>query len=91
MPIPVFLPSALAAQAGGNRRIEASGATVGAVLDQVVTQYPAVGPRLRDAQGAPYPFVTVFLNDEDIRLAHGFETTVRDGDEIVVVPAVAGG
>lgn len=91
MPVPVFLPSALATQADGHRRIDASGDTVGAVLDAVVARYPAIGPRLRDAHGAPYPFVTVFLNDEDIRLADGFGTTVRDGDEIVVVPAVAGG
>jgi sulfur-carrier protein len=91
MPVPVVLPSALAAHTGGLRYHEAQGATVGTVLDDLVARFPAVGPRLRDADGAPYPFVTVYLNDEDIRLADGFATTVREGDEIVIVPAVAGG
>lgn len=91
MPIPVLLPSALATQTGGRRRLDATGATVGAVLDDVVSRFPAVGPRLRDDRGELYPFVTVYLNDEDIRLANGFATVVRDGDEVVIVPAVAGG
>ena len=91
MPIPVLLPSALAAQAGGKRRLDASGATVGAVLDDVASRFPAVGPRLRDGRGELYPFVTVYLNDEDIRLVDGFATAVKDGDEVVIVPAVAGG
>lgn len=91
MPIPVRLPSALAAQTAGLRRIDAEGSTVGAVLDHVVTQFPSVGPRLRSPSGELYPFVTVYLNDQDIRLASGFSTAVREGDEVVIVPAVAGG
>jgi molybdopterin converting factor small subunit len=91
MPTNIYLPSALAAQAGGIRRHTGDGTTVGAVLDDLVARFPAVGPRLRDERGAPYPFVTVYLNDEDIRLADGFSTVVREGDEVVIVPAVAGG
>jgi molybdopterin converting factor small subunit len=91
MPIPVRLPSALATQTGGVRRVDVEGGTVGAVLDHVVARFPSIGPRLRDAAGELYPFVTVFLNDQDIRFASGFDTVVRDGDEIVIVPAVAGG
>ncbi len=91
MPVPVLLPSALAAQVGGQRRLDANGATVGAILDDVVSRFPDVGPRLRDDRGGVYPFVTVYLNDEDIRLVDGFATAVKDGDEIVIVPAVAGG
>lgn len=91
MPVPIFLPSALAAQAGGHRRLDAAGTTVGALLDDVVQRYPALGPRLRDADGTLYPFVTIYRNDEDIRLANGFATAVSDGDEVVIVPAVAGG
>jgi MoaD family protein len=91
MPIPIRLPSALAAQTGGLRRLDAEGDTVGDVLDHLVRRFPAVGPRLRDDAGALYPFVTVYLNDQDIRFADGFATAVRAGDEIVIVPAVAGG
>ena len=91
MPVPIHLPPALAAQTGGHRQHLGAGQTVGAVLDDLVARFPAVGPRLRDERGEPYPFVTVYLNDEDIRLAKGFATTVREGAEIVIVPAVAGG
>lgn len=91
MSIPVRLPSALATQTGGVRRLDAEGATVGAVLDHLVARFPSVGPRLRDGAGELYPFVTVYLNDQDIRFADGFATAVRDGDEVVIVPAVAGG
>ena len=48
-------------------------------------------PRLRDADGGPYPFVTYYLNDEDIRFRGGFAAPVREGDEITVVAAIAGG
>lgn len=91
MPVQIRIPSALATQTNGQRKLVADGATVGEVLDHLVTQYPAVGPRLRDEQGALYPFVTVYLNDEDIRFAGGFAAPVADEDEVVIVPAVAGG
>jgi molybdopterin converting factor small subunit len=91
MPTAIHLPSALAAQAGGNRRALADGRTVGEVLDALVSQFPALGPRLRDERGELYPFVTVYLNDQDIRLASGFASAVVAGDELLIVPAVAGG
>ena len=91
MAITVLLPSALAAQAEGRRTLDAGGTTVGEALNDVVSRFPALGPRLRDEKGEPYPFVTLYLNDEDVRFLGGFEATVRDGDELSVVPAVAGG
>ena len=81
----------VAAHVGGTRAIEIDGATVGGALDQLVTRYPQLAPRLRDAHGAPYPFVTFYLNDEDVRLVGGSDTTVADGDDVTIVPAVAGG
>ena len=54
-------------------------------------RFPRLAPRLRDDSGGPYPFVTFYLNDEDIRFRNGFETPVREGDEITVVAAIAGG
>jgi molybdopterin converting factor small subunit len=56
-----------------------------------VSRFPALAPRLRDENGAPYPFVTIYLNDEDIRFLGGFTAPVQPGDELSVVPAVAGG
>ena len=91
MPAILRLPTVLAKAAGGQQVHEARGATVGAVVDEVVSRHPALGPRLRDASGEPYGFVVFYLDDEDIRFAKGFATPVADGAEIVVVPAIAGG
>jgi molybdopterin synthase sulfur carrier subunit len=91
MPITVLLPSVLAQQAEGNRTLDASGATVGEAITDVVARFPALGPRLRDDKGGLYPFVTLYLNDEDVRFLGGFDAAIREGDELSVVPAVAGG
>jgi molybdopterin synthase sulfur carrier subunit len=91
MPITINLPSVLAAQIGGTRVFETTGPTVGGALDHLVSSFPQLAPRLRDPSGAPYAFVTFYLNDEDVRLVGGFDAVVRDGDEVTIVPAVAGG
>lgn len=90
MPVTLFLPAVLARLADGNA-IASHGATVGDVVGDVAARYPGLASRLRDAEGQPYPFVTFYLNDEDIRFHGGFSAAVRDGDEVTVVPAIAGG
>ncbi len=90
MPV-LSLPSVLTPLTGGHHTIEANGTTVGSALDDVVRRFPALSPRLRDERGEPYPFVTIYLNDEDIRFIGGCDATVQAGDELSVVPAVAGG
>lgn len=90
MPV-LSLPSVLTPLTGGQHTIPATGATVGQALDDVISRFPALSPRLRDEHGAPYPFVTIYLNDEDIRFIGGFDAQVQSGDELSVVPAVAGG
>ena len=65
--------------------------TLGDVVADIAGRYPRLAPRLRDEHGGPYPFVTFYLNDEDIRFRSGFSTPVREGDEITVVAAIAGG
>ena len=57
----------------------------------VTRRFPSLATRLVDDAGLPYPFVTFYLNDEDIRFTGGFSAPVRDGDEITIVSAVAGG
>ncbi|MBM4193656.1 MAG: MoaD/ThiS family protein [Gemmatimonadetes bacterium] len=86
----VFLPAILAKLADA-KQLQAPGETVGAVVNDVATRFPDLGERLRDSKGEPYPFVTFYLNDEDIRFHGGFAATVRDGDELTVVPSIAGG
>jgi len=91
MAITLNLPSVLAAHAGGARTLEASGRTVGEAVADVATRFPTLGSRLRDKDGNPYPFVVFYLNDEDVRFRGGFAAPLADGDEVTVIPAIAGG
>jgi molybdopterin converting factor small subunit len=91
MPVTFSLPTVLARLADGQATLEASGTTLGDVVAQIADRYPRLAPRLRDAAGGPYPFVTYYLNNEDIRFRSGFSTPVAAGDEITVVAAIAGG
>jgi len=90
MSITLYLPTVLAKLADAPV-VEARGTTVGEAVAEVATRFPNLAPRLRDAHGRPYPFVTFYLNDEDIRFQGGFDAPVSDGDELTVVPAIAGG
>ena len=90
MPATLFLPAILAKLAD-SKTFQVEGATVGDLVADVATRFPALAPRLRDANGEPYPFVTFYLNDEDIRFRGGFSAAVKDGDELTIVPAIAGG
>ncbi len=86
----LFLPAVLAKLAD-NKELAVTGSTVGEVVAGVAERFPALAPRLRDSEGKPYQYVTIYLNDEDIRFQGGFDAPVRDGDELTVVPAIAGG
>jgi molybdopterin converting factor small subunit len=88
--VTLYLPTVLAKLSGGGT-LRANGATVGEVIGDVAVRYPSLAPRLRDSSGTPYAFVTFYLNDEDIRFRGGFDAPVEDGDELTIVPAIAGG
>jgi sulfur-carrier protein len=91
MSVTLSLPTVLAKLADGQQTITTAGATLGDVVTEIAGRYPRLAPRLRDEAGGPYPFVTFYLNDEDIRFRDGFATPVGEGDEITVVAAIAGG
>ena len=91
MSVTLQLPAVLAKLADGRRTLEAKGSTLGDVVADVAARFPGLAPRLRDDAGKPYPFVTFYVNDDDARLQGGFGATVRAGDEIIIVPAIAGG
>ncbi|MFN8574403.1 MAG: MoaD/ThiS family protein [Gemmatimonadaceae bacterium] len=91
MAITLSLPAVLAPFAAGARDLSVTGSTVGAAVEELGVRFPALKPRLAHTDGRPHPFVTFYVNDEDVRFLGGFETTLNDGDEITVVPAVAGG
>jgi molybdopterin converting factor small subunit len=79
------------AQVSNARTIDARGSTVGEVIADVATRYPMLAARLCDNGGNPNPFAVFYLNDQDIRGQRGFDTAVKDGDDITIVPAIAGG
>ncbi|MGH7468172.1 MAG: MoaD/ThiS family protein [Longimicrobiales bacterium] len=91
MSIALHLPAVLSRLANGQRVLELDGDTVGDVVNDAATRFPQLAARLKDDQGQPYAFVTFYLNDDDIRLRDGFGTRVEHGDELTVVPAIAGG
>lgn len=91
MAVTFSLPTILAKLADGQSTLQASGTTLGDVVAQIADRFPRLAPRLRDERGGPYPFVTYYLNDEDIRFRGGFSAPVSEGDEITVVAAIAGG
>jgi len=91
MSVTVHLPNVLAKLADGQRTVETTGDTVGELVTALSQRFPDLETRLRDGNGQPYEFVAFYLNDADIRLNGGFDAAVSDGDELVIVPSVAGG
>lgn len=75
----------------GDAEVEATGATVGAALDDLVTRYPGLRRHLRTEQGALREHVNVFLGADDVRSLDGEATAVSPGAEITLVPSIAGG
>ncbi len=90
MAVKVLIPAPMRQHAGGNSAVEAAGATVGEALTSVGRSFPDLTARLYDG-AALKKFVNVFLNDEDIRYLSNLDTPVKDGDEVNIIPAVAGG
>ena len=71
--------------------MEVEASDVRRAIDQLEAKFPGFRTRLLDSDGQPRQFVNLFLNDEDIRLGAGLDSPVAAGDEIAIVPAVAGG
>lgn len=91
MPIQVRIPTPLRKLTAESETVTAEGSTIGAILASLDSTYPGLIERICDEQGAVRRFVNIFLNDEDIRFLADKETPVKDGDEISIVPAIAGG
>lgn len=91
MAVKVRIPTPLRKLTGNQDTVEAAGVTVEAVLADLERQHPGLRERLYDDQGALRRFVNVYVNDEDIRFGQGPATPVRDGDELSIIPAIAGG
>jgi MoaD family protein len=90
MAIRVQIPTPMRQHTEGQATVEAAGATVKAVLENLGQKYPGITQRLFE-NGQVRRFVNVYLNEEDIRYLENLDTAVKDGDEVAIIPAVAGG
>lgn len=90
MAVTVKIPTQLRAATGGESEVEVSGSTVGEVLDAVFDAHTELRERITQ-DGDLRRFVNVYVSGEDIRFQQGLETSINDGDEVTILPAVAGG
>ncbi len=90
MPVKVQIPTPMRQHTEGKTTVEAQGVTVKGVLDDLGKKYPALTSRLFD-NGQLRRFINLFVNNEDIRYLSNLETPLKDGDELAIIPAVAGG
>jgi MoaD family protein len=90
MAVTVKIPTQLRAATGGQSEVEVSGATVGDVLDAVFDAHGDLRDRITQ-DGDLRRFVNVYVSGEDIRFQNGLQTQINDGDEVTILPAVAGG
>jgi molybdopterin converting factor small subunit len=91
MAIEVRIPTILRTYTDGEKAVPASGATLGALVDDLEANHPGIKGRLVEDTGELRRFVNVYVNDEDVRFTGGLDTEVSDGAQIVILPAVAGG
>ena len=91
MNIQVRIPAPLRKLTGDQEVVPAEGANIGEILTNLDKAFPGLIERICDEQGNVRRFVNIFVNDEDIRFLEEKATTVKDGDEISIVPAIAGG
>jgi len=91
MAVDVRIPTPLRRVTGGQEKASVEGDTLSKVINSLETQFPGVKERLCDESGELRHFVNVYINGEDVRFLDGMETSIAAGDEISIVPAVAGG
>jgi molybdopterin synthase sulfur carrier subunit len=87
----VRIPPVLRAKTGGQSEVEAAGNNVGEVLRALTAEHPETQGQLFGEDGDLNRYVNIYLNDEDVRVLDGLETAVKDGDTVVILPAMAGG
>ena len=91
MSVQVRIPTPLRRFTAGAEEVGATGDTVGTVVDNLEGQFPGIKERLCDEEGRVRRFVNIYVNGDDIRFLNNLETAVKEGDELSIVPAIAGG
>lgn len=91
MPVMVRIPTPLRSVTKGASEVVAKGKDVGELIDDLDRQFPGLRDRLVEESGELRRFVNIYVNQEDVRFLSGQETPLKDGDELSIVPAIAGG
>jgi len=91
MGVTVRIPTPLRRMTGGADKVELDVADLSQMIDRLESDFPGFKERLLDEEGELRYFVNIYVNGEDIRFDQGLRTSIKSGDEISIVPAVAGG
>ena len=91
MPVKVRIPTPLMKLTNNQAEISAEGATIADILNNLESQFAGIKERICEEDGTPRRFINIYLNEEDIRFLEGEKTPIKDGDEISIIPAIAGG
>jgi sulfur-carrier protein len=91
MPTKVRIPTPLRKLTNGEELVEINAASVGAAIVELQSRYPGIKERLVGDDGEVRRFVNVYVNEEDIRFLQNQQTPLKDGDEVSIIPAIAGG
>jgi sulfur-carrier protein len=90
MAIEVRIPTILRTYTGGEKSVTATGDSLAKLIEDLESNHPGIRERLIDGEDLRR-FVNIYVNDEDVRFLGGLEATLDDGDQVVILPAVAGG
>ena len=91
MTIKVRIPTPLMKLTDNQSEVSAEGKTISDIINNLENQFNGIKDRICEGNGAPRRFINIYINEEDIRFLEGEKTTVKDGDEISIIPAIAGG
>jgi molybdopterin synthase sulfur carrier subunit len=89
--VKVRIPTPLRKLTGDQEEVGVKGANIKEVIEDLERNFPGIKERICDDGGALRRFVNLYLNDEDIRFKNNLETALSDGDELSIIPAIAGG
>lgn len=91
MPVNIRIPTPLRKLTNNEEVVEVQAGTIASALAELQSRFPGVQERLLDEKGEVRRFVNVYVNEEDIRFLQQQETLLKDGDEVSIIPAIAGG
>lgn len=91
MPIKVTLPTALVRHTAGQKNFDSSAQDLPSLLTDIDQQFPALGTQIKDETGKLRRFINIYVNEEDIRFLGGENYAFKDGDEVMLIPSIAGG